>query len=282
MANQLYNGIKRSTDVILTDLNSATERTLVVPNCIFNSYNQGIDVEEVFASSPLGEDTLVDLFPTQHNPTIQVTFPKKTPETLGMKLGYKFEQQVEMDVKIARNGFLVESNIYSPADMGFEGYTVTQDATGVASYLDDNGISVPLTQTAVTGPGGFDTANSTLTFAVGQNGGLAFSDDLIGKYVTFSIDASFLNQGLCLTESLFSRFRLAFVMIQNDLSLVRFEFPAAIVDPSDGDISFEEATLPVTFRVLYDGAGCLPLRVKYLGQARKCLHPGGSLNFVSP
>ncbi len=278
MANQLYNGIKRSTDVILTDLESTPSRILVVPNCILNSYNQGIDVEEVFASSPLGEDTLVDIFPSQRNPTIQVTFPKKTPETLGMKLGYKFEQMSTMEVEIARNGFLVEENIYGSADLGFEGYGITQDATATASYLDDNNISVPLTQVGIVGASGFDTALSTLSFGVAENGGLVFSDDLIGKYVSFSIPATFNNQGLCLTENLFNRFKLAFVMVQNDLSIVKFEFPEVNVDPSDGDISFEDATLPVTFRILYNGSGCLPLRVKYLGQARKCLHPGGTID----
>jgi len=269
MANQLYGGIKKLTDTIITDLSATPARRLVVPNCMLNSYNQGIDIEEVFASSPLGEDTLVDLFPTQRNPTISVTFPKKTPETLGMKLGYRFEQSATMDVRIARNGFLVEANAYDPATLGFEGYNVALDATAYASYLDPSNISVPLTQLAYTG---FDPVASTLSFAVGADGALAFSDDLNGLYITYDIEATWTTKGLELTENLFDRFSVAFVMVQNDLSILRLEFPEVVIDPSDGDISFEDATMPVTFRPVFNGSGCVPVKIKYIDQKRKCLN----------
>lgn len=268
MANKLYNGIKgKSTDAVFTDLNASPQRKLVIPNAMVNNFNLGREVEEVFASSPLGEDVLVDIFVTQQNPTIGLTLPKKTPETLGMKMGYRFEQATEMDVKIAKNGILVKRNTYEAATTGFEGFGVTADANAFASYLDENDISIPLTKATFAN---FDAAASTLSFAVGENGALKFSNDLIDKYVTYSIDAVYTNQGLELTENLFDRLGLQLIFIQNDLSLVQIEIPEVIIDPSDADISFEESTLPITLRPVFSGEGCTTFKMKYLGQKRKC------------
>lgn len=270
MTDRVYSGIRRMTDVIIKDLASSPQRFLVVPNCIFNNYNQGISIEEVFASSPLGVDTLVAINPTQQNPTIGLTFPKKTPETFGMKLGYRFEQAATMNVKIARNAFLVEAGGYDGAELGFEGYGIVEDTLSYASYLNEDGLSIPLNQENYTTMPAAST--DTLSFAVGANGALKFSADLIGKYISYSIDATWTSKGSQLTETPFDRFELAFVMVQDDLSIVRLEFAEAVIDPSDGDINFEESSLPVTFRPVLNGAGCVPIRVKYLDQRRKCLN----------
>ncbi|ALF52252.1 hypothetical protein ACX27_04310 [Nostoc piscinale CENA21] len=265
MPNQLYTGTKMVTDVFICDLENSN-RAIVLPNPSEVTFDQGIEMEETMGVTPLGEMQLVDLYPRQRNPRIQMTFPKKTPETLGMKFGYRMEADTGIAAAIRRNGVQIDRNSYPAAATGKEGFGILADAEGAfASYLDENNISVPLTQgTFAT----FDNADE-LTFAVGLNGALKFTDDLIGKYVSYEIPYT-LTDGVIMTENLFNRFKPTLVVIQNDLKIVSFEFPEAIVDPSDGEINFNESQLQITMRITYNGTGCLPVKVKHLGQARQC------------
>ncbi|KYC42098.1 hypothetical protein WA1_19045 [Scytonema hofmannii PCC 7110] len=267
MANQLYNGIKQNTDVVLEDLETPG-RILVIPNASEVSYDPGIELEEVMASTPLGVMQIVDVYPKSQNPVVNLTFPKKTPEILGMKMGLKMATEASMSSFVARNGFKVEGTSYPAATTGYEGFGITADIEGaIASYLDEDGISVPLTQgTFAT----FSTGSPTLSFAVGLNGAMKFSDDLIGKYVSWRIPVT-ITDGLYLSEAAFNRFKMNLVFVQNDLRIVSVGFREVIV-PGDGEINFTEATMQVSFRVVYNGAGCLPIEIKYLGQARKCQH----------
>lgn len=267
MPNQLYTGTKMVTDVIIRDLENSSN-LIVLPNPSEVTFDQGIELEEVMGVTPLGEMQLVDLYPRQRDPRIQLTFPKKTPETLGMKFGYRMEETAGMSAVLCRNGVLIDRNSYAAATTGKEGFGIVADVAGaVASYLNENNLSVPLTQgTFAT----FDSAAATLSFAVGLNGALKFSDDLIGKYVSYEIPYTIATGGVSMTESFFNRFKPTLVVIQNDLKIVSFEYPEAIVDQSDGEINFNESQLQVTLRVTYNGTGCLPVKVKYLGQARAC------------
>jgi hypothetical protein len=265
MANELYNGIKGiPTDVSLKTLDG-TQRILVIPNASEVSFDQGIELEEVMAASPLGEMTLVDIYPSSRNPRVSLKFPKKTPELLGVKMGFAFEEQASMPATVARNGIKVTGNI--PASTaGFEGFGILADVEGAeASYLAPNQQSVPLTQV--------DFADSmtslTLSFSVGLNGAMNFSPDLLGKYVSYQIPVT-ITDGLNLTETAFSRFEMKLVSVQRDLKIFMLEFPE-VISPGDGEISFNDDTIDIEFRMVYDGSNCLPFRAKYLGLARKCV-----------
>jgi hypothetical protein len=266
MANALYNGIKGiPTDVSLKTLDG-TERVLVIPNASEVAFDQGIELEEVMAASPLGEMTLVDIYPNSRNPRVTLKFPKKTPELLGMKMGFSFEEEANLPAFVARNGVKVTGNI--PASLiGFEGFGIVADVEGAeASYLAPNQQSVPLTQV--------DYADSmtslTLSFSVGLNGAMKFSPDLLGKYVSYQIPTVIASGGLSLSETAFSRFEMKLVLVQRDLKIVVFEFPE-VISPGDGEISFNDDTIDIEMRMVYDGSNCLPFKVKYLGQARKCV-----------
>ncbi len=255
------------TEVGLRDLENSSN-LIVLPSPSEATFDQGIEVEETMGVTPLGEMQLVDLYPRQRNPRIQLTFPKKTPATLGMKLGYRFEQAAGLEAKLVRNGVLVDKNNYPAAVAGKEGFGIVADIEGaIASYLDPNNLSIPLTQATFAT---FDSATTDLSFAVGLNGALKFSDDLIGKYVTYEIPYTIATGGVALTENLFNRFKPTLIVIQNDLKIVSFEYPEAIVDPSDGEINLNESQIQVTLRITYNGSGCLPVKIKYLGQARAC------------
>jgi hypothetical protein len=266
MANALYNGIKGiPTDVSLKTLDG-TQRVLVVPNASEVSFDQGIELEEVMAASPLGEMTLVDIYPRTRNPRITAKFPKKTPELLGMKMGFAFEEDASMAATVARNGIKVTGDI--PASTaGFEGFGIVADVVGAeASYLSPNQQSVPLTQVDFADP----MASLTLSFSVGLNGAMKFSPDLLGKYVSYQIPVVIASGGLNLTETAFSRFQMNLVLVQRDLKIFVLEFPE-VISPGDGEISFNDDTIDIEFRMVYDGSNCLPFRAKYLGLARKCV-----------
>jgi hypothetical protein len=180
-------------------------------------------------------------------------------------MGFAFEEQAEVNAVVARNGVKVTGNIPASAS-GFEGFGIVADVTGAeASYLAPNQQSVPLTQV--------DFADSmsalTLSFSVGANGAMKFSPDLLGKYVSYQIPVV-VEDTLNLTEKSFSRFEMKLVFIQRDLKIFLLEFPE-VISPGDGEITFNDDTLDIEFRTIYDGSNCLPFRGKYLGQARKCV-----------
>ncbi|MCC5622702.1 DUF2945 domain-containing protein [Nostoc sp. CHAB 5715] len=132
-------------------------------------------------------------------------------------------------------GITIAGDILSEKDFDAIASVDDEDVSeAIASYLDENNLSVPLVQgTFAT----LDLDTATLSFAVGANGALKFTDDLIGKFVSYEIPYTIATGGVALTESLFNRFKPTFVVIQNDLKIVSFEYPEAIVDQSDGEIN---------------------------------------------
>lgn len=254
------------TEVIIRDLEDSG-KLIVVPSPSEVNFNQGIEMEEVMGVTPLGEQQLVDLYPKTRNPEIVMTFPKKTPAVLGMKMGYAMEEVSGMQVALRRNGVQVDRSSYPAATEGKEGFGILADQEdSAASYLNESNLSIPLTLgTFAT----FDPDVDLLSFAVGADGALKFSNDLIGKFVSYEIPY-ILTQGVMMTEKLFNRFKPTIVVIQNDLKVMAWEYPEALIDQSNGDIDFNESTCEVTMRIIYNGIGCLPVKVKYLGQARLC------------
>lgn len=266
MPSKLYTGTKMVTEVIIRDLEDSGN-LIVVPSPSEVNFNQGIEMEETMGVSPLGEMVTVDMQPQQRNPEIVMTFPKKSPATLGMKMGYRMEEVTGMQAALRRNGVQVDRTSFAAATDGKEGFGIVADQEdATASYLKDNGISAPLTLETFAG---FDPVTATLSFAVGDNGALSFSEDLIGKFVSYEIPY-ILTEGVMMTENLFNRFKPTIVVIQNDLKIMAWEYPEAIIDQSNGDINFNESQVEITMRIIYNGIGCLPVKVKYLGQARLC------------
>lgn len=265
MADQANIGTKRVREVILKDLNNSNN-IIVVPNPSMVKYDPGIELLETMTTDTFGNSQLADIEIDKYNAKITATFPKKTINIMGMKHWQRPDAQASLLAAYRRNAIKVTTNSYAAATTGQEGFNVVEDVVSEASYLDSTGKSIPLTQID------FDTINTatdTLSFAVGANRALKFTNDLIGKQVSFDIPYTIATGGTVLSEALFNRFSLSLVIIQNDLSIIAEEFSQMVVDPT-GEIDYNTLEQELVFRCVYDGSTCTIKQTKYLGRVAAC------------
>jgi hypothetical protein len=265
MADQTNTGIKRVREVVLIDFYNP-DNLIVVPNPSDVVYDPGIELTETMTVNGFGDMVRADAEINQKAERITCTFPKKTINVLGMKQWQKPETDTNILAAYRRNAMKVTVNSYAAATSGQYGFGVTANVESKASYLDEDGISVPLTQDSVFAD--FDPETTTLGFAVGANRALKFSDDLIGKQISLEVPFT-LASGVKLGEELFNRFILSLIVVQNDRKIFAEEYSQVIVDPT-GEINFNAEAQEVAFMAIYDGSGCTTKQTKYLGQLASC------------
>lgn len=265
MADQANIGTKRVREVILKDLNNSSN-IIVVPNPSMVRYDPGIELLETMTTDTYGNSQLADIEIDKINAKITATFPKKTINILGMKQWQRPAAQASLVAAYRRNAIKLTANSYEAATSGQEGFGVLADAVSSASYLDETGQSIPLTQDVFAT---IDSGVDTLSFAVGADRALKFTNDLIGKQVSFDIPYTIATGGTILSEALFNRFSLSLVIIQNDLTIIAEEFSQMVVDPT-GEIDYNTLEQELVFRAVYDGSQCTVKQTKYLGRVAAC------------
>lgn len=271
MALELYKTLKGLTDTVLRPIGDDGQpgNPLVLPTAQGGVLNPGIEITQIESTSRLGEAVFVDTYSMGRKPTVQLTWQQKSIELIAMRLGLKMEEQSNITVKVVSSGLRVLKNEYAGSTVGFEGFGMPADqATSVASLLLDGAISVPLTRQP------FATFNpaTPLSFAQGADGAHKWSDDLIGKYVSFEFEQD-LATAISLTEENFVQFQMTLQTIFTDRTILEWQFPNVSVKLDEGDINLRDPELPLTFQIQDDGSTCLPYSVAYKGklQARTCL-----------
>lgn len=260
-------GNKNITDIVLRDLAFPEKPPLVLASPNQASFNKGKSVEEIVQASRMGETVLADIIPKESKPQIQVTFPTKTPTTVGLSMGQRPKKITDGDTWISASALLLNQQVYAAATAaGEEGYGVEADpAAAIASYLDDDGISQPITRVATAGT----PPSGTATWSVGANNLRQFSADLVGRYITYDIPVAGAAM-VYLSEKPFDRFSLTLVQITRHLKVIRFHCPSVTVRVDQGDINFSEQPIQVTFSVNYDGSECYPWTWEWLDMERSC------------
>lgn len=255
MTNLLMNGFKRPAITLFEDLDHPTipEHPTIIANGSQASWDLGVENAETRTSNPLGVEQTAQIFPISENPNIQITFPRKNIVLLGFVLDRRPTEKNNVSNAWLINGMKVAGSEYAAADAGNDGNGIIADAVSIGSYLGDNGLSLPLTQgTFAT----FDPATETTSFAVGADGALKFSNDLLGKNISLRVARTLAN-AIVFDEGPYSRWRMTIRVIENDLTTTDFIFSEVTVDAAaSGTIDLNEPTMPVTFRPIYDGSGC--------------------------
>lgn len=266
MAKELYKTITGLTD---SSIKAENGTLLVLPTASGAVFNPGVTMQEVMAMSRIGERVIVDTYPLERKPTIQLDYNQKNIQLLSMRMGLDFETETSADAKLVHNGFLVTKNSYDGAVSGNEGFGLTADQTGsIAYYLSPNGKPVALTRQ----PFATFDPETTLSFAQGANGATQWSDDLIGKYVAYEFPHS-LTSVLKLSETPFTNFSMTLMTIMRDRSILQWNFPSVTIKLDQGDINLAEAQMQLQFQIQDDGSSCLPFDIIYKGtaQTRRCV-----------
>jgi len=242
-------------------------------NClVFNRPNgvtiqTGIEERISETVSQLGERVIETVDIDAFQPVLQCNFPGWTPEGIAMRLGRKLETGSKTLYYQKTFRVTAANQVQTAAGVGEEGNGIAADEAGSkASYLADLGISTPLSRVAVAT---FDPAVDLLSYSVGADGALSFSDDLIGATVSISIPYTVATTQY-IGEGAFLEFEIFLTYIMRDLKIFQVRIPSATISLGDGDIDLGAAEAPINFRITYDGSTCTPIEWQWIDQARAC------------
>jgi hypothetical protein len=265
MAADITNGIRSAAAMSLVDKSTGTALVLQVTKGI--TFNPGITQEIIYGVNELGTEVPLKQITTREDPTFQITYARKTLETLAQGLNRQWTKaatNTAVDSKWVRQ-FTPNSGDIPAVLTGVEGFGVVADAVGsVASVILDQ-ISEKMTLQ----PYATFTPATPKSFAVGLNGALKFSTDVIGNPVLIQIPNP-KNGLFYLGEKAFSNLSMNISFIMDDFKIVRMIFPSASISQDNTAVNFAEGGVQATYRSLFDGTRCVPYDLVYVGDARNC------------
>jgi hypothetical protein len=243
--------------LILT--NNATGILDVVPNPSKFALNTGITELKKQAASQLGVKVTSTTVISAEEPIITLSFATATATVAGMLMGRKFALQ-SIASYVAKNNVLLTSNSRAGATTaGQEGYGITADVAGAKAAVFRANQNVALTYATFSG---FSPSGTTDSFAVGTNGALLFSDNLVGSPISYQIPLAAASRLALTADTAFDyNVKVFFLDLANRVSL----FEATSVKPVLGKTFDPSAeSVDVELRVNYSGAFCAPYSFQYL------------------
>jgi hypothetical protein len=243
--------------LVITD--NATGIINVVPNPSKFALNTGITELKKQAASQLGVKVTSTTVIASEEPIITLSFATATAFVAGMLMGRKFALQ-SIASYLAKNNVLLTATTRAGAlTSGQEGYGVTADTAGSKAAVFRDNQSVALAQLTFSG---FDPTDNTDCFAVGTNGALIFSDNLLGSPISYQIPLPAASRLALTADTAFDyNVKVFFLDLANRVSL----FEATSVKPVLGKTFDPSAeSVDVELRVNYSGAFCAPYSFQYL------------------
>jgi hypothetical protein len=261
------NIIKAPGLVTFTSLNPASNGIVIpMPNTATFSYNANIEVTEVPTNTVTGVTVRARLIETSANPEVTITLPT-TPIALAMAFNAEWEDATNQTIYITKQQTLT-SNTIAAATSGNEGYGIAADAESKASYIDPADPSAVYELTQVT-YGTFNPAVTDDSFAVGANGAIKVSDNVVALAPMAQFRMPNVLTVRQFGESTFDTFKVEAKLIMVDLSIVQLTFPSLQVKPDSRAFDPSSGSVELVMAALNDGSTCnYNPTVQYLGQAQ--------------
>ena len=268
-----YHGRKGLTDVSMIPINNGIKGTpIVLASPSEATLNKGISLTDIMTVSRQGEMVLADSHVNENRPTLALTFPVFTPQTVALREGVKLETGDDpYPTWVVRSPFLVTQQTYEAATTGQEGFGVVANPTGArASYLDEAGMSQPITITGVFSP--TTPPTGTATMAIGANLAMSFSADLVGKYISLYCPNQ-LAGVIRLSETPEDTFEINLTGVTRALQPWHIKIYSAVLKQDTGDFNLAtDQALSLEFSIVNQGAGCRLYEFQWLPQTRVCIH----------
>lgn len=266
-----YHGRKGLSDVSMIPIvNSVKQAPIVLASPSEASLNKGISLTDIMTTSPFGETVLADSFINENKPVLSLTFPVFTPQTVALREGVKLIADADpYPTWVVRSPFLVTQQIYAAAVSGQEGFGVVANPTGaLASYLDETGISRPITISGVFSP--TTPPTGTATMSIGENLAMSFSSDLVGKYISLYCPNQ-LGGIIRLSETPEDTFEINLTGVTRALQPWHLKIHRAVLKQDAGDYNLAaEQQLQMEFQIVNQGGGCRLYEFQWLPQTRAC------------
>lgn len=246
-------------NIIFTD--NATGIIYVTPTASKFVLATGLTEIKKQAASQLGVKVTATTVIDAEEPLITLSYGSATAFITQMVMGRKFALQSVASYLAKNNVLLTSNSISGSTTSGQEAYGLGADIAGSLGAVFRLNQNVALT--FVTPYSTFDPATTTDSFAVGANGALKFSNNLIGSPVSWQIPVPAASRLALTGDTNFDyNVKVFFLDLENRVSL----FEASSVKPVLGknfDPSAE--SIDVELRVNYSGAQCAPYSFQYIG-----------------
>lgn len=228
--------------------------------------NPNFAEELVNVSNDLGIDTPLKSLLLGQDPQLQATFPRKNMTTMALALNRQIEASASfIGLRYIRTFTPVTNAVAAPAGGATaEGKGIIEDEAGAIASYQPGDFPIPLTRVATAS----FSATATTSFAVGTDGALQFTNDVVGNNVTINIP--FTANAQKLGEQGFNNLGLYVNFVMDDGALIQTQFSRASMVLQGVAINFQELTQQLTWRANFDGTQCTGFDVVYLGQVRKC------------
>lgn len=245
-----------STLVTVRDLKEDLVYNWKAPNNI--TINPNRQTRKTTRRNPLGESITDDIIQQGSDPTATLTYSGYNFEMLAFSMGkqvetgsYDLAQPIQMQVKAAT---------YPAKTTGQIGFGIVADADTYASKTDTSPTvvkkSVPLTQQ----PFATFTGTTDNSFAIGANGALKFSDDLVEDkaFVTLSVKRTIT--GNSFGETL-NPHEISGLVVGTDRRIMFLYIPEVIIDPSQGQFDPSSEQLQIPMQIIQPLDWCDPFKL---------------------
>ena len=218
--------------------------------------NPNIEVKSIMSRTSNGNMTKINTYITGEQATLTLSYSQVQPEFYALATGRKMVAGT-YDIPLARNITVPVGGAIPAALVGYAPKGTVADtglaatpATSFASVTDaTTGAAKELTQVAYTG---FTPATPD-QFAIGADGALKFSTNLIGEYVTvrhlWNVAAKKL------TGDLVGEVAISYTVTSSDESVTVVVIPNAIINPAGATLSSSGDSMNITFD-LVTASGC--------------------------
>jgi hypothetical protein len=230
----------------------------IADNLVFNFpkpsgmvLNNPQEQRNIMSRSELGEQVLVGKYTTSRMPTMSVSFASVQPELFAFQGGYLMEKDT-LQMAIPKIVRVPDSGII-PAATGTNvlGKGITANATAYASTSETGNIT-PLTQNTFEGHATWRTTLNN--FAIGADGAIAFSNNLVGKIVTVVIPATIT--GSTISEILVGEVVIDCALVNSLNKITLLHVPSALIDPSNNALDANAEGLEMMFTMLTPPGRC--------------------------
>ena len=210
-----------------------------------------------------GNRALADTYVVGRDYNLNISYSVQNPELLAFKIGTYFEENTR-DVYFQKT-YTVRKDTYPAYTAGQFGFGIEADADAIGSYLV-NHVSTPLTQQ----PYATFTAATANSFAVGANGALKFSTNLVTANQTVSIRIPYTLTGLSIGETIVGEHSISAILITKENEVVLFTAFSAKPDLSNGTIDPSAEGLEIPMFVKTPPGECLAYDLLYTGLKVQC------------
>lgn len=199
-----------------------------------------------------GREARARTYVTGEQPELTITYQHMRPELISFAVGNElisgsYSTHLPKVLQVLQNN-------YAAAATGYLGKGVVADAVSSASYIDaTTNASVALTQQPFAS---IDVATDTLSFAVGLDGALIFSDDVVALKPVVAISIPYTFTANAWGDLLQGDHRITATMVDTENTISIFQAPLCTVNLQGSQINTASDAFELKFYVNTPPGAC--------------------------